>query len=158
MKTNAMRQLDKLGIGYEVREYEADPNDLGAIKVASQIGLPANQVFKTLCAKADDGTVVLAVVAGDGELDLKSLARLSGKRRMELVPVSQLQQLTGYIRGGVTALACKKDYPVYLDESALRHAVLAVSAGVRGTQVLLSPPDYVRAVNARTGALSRVAE
>jgi len=156
MKTNATRQLDKLGITYELREYEVDPNDLSAPKVASQIGLPPDQVFKTPCAKGDEGTIVLAVVPGDHELDLKALARLSGKRRMELVAVSQLQHLTGYIRGGVTALSCKKNYPVYLDESALRHSVIAVSAGVRGTQILLAPMDYLRAVSAVTGEISRL--
>ncbi len=155
MKTNATRQLDKLGISYELREYEVDPNDLSALKVASQIGLPPNQVFKTLCAKTDDGSIVLAVVAGDCELDLKSLARLAGKRRMELVPVSQLQHLTGYIRGGVTALACKRQYPVYFDDAALRYGTIAVSAGVRGTQILLAPADYVRSTSATCGKIAR---
>ena len=155
MKTNATRQLDQLGLAYALRDYEVDPDDLSAIKVAAQIGLPASQVFKTLCAKADDGAIVLAVVPGDAELDLKALARLAGHRRMELTPVSQLQHLTGYVRGGVTALACKKNYPVFLDESALRHPMIAVSAGVRGTQILLAPADYARAVNAVTGALVR---
>ncbi len=155
MKTNATRQLDRLGIRYELRDYEVDPDDLSAIKVASQVGLPPNQVFKTLVAKGDKNGIALAVVPGDAEVDLKALARLSGNRRMEMVPVSQLQQLTGYIRGGVTALACKKNYPVYLDESATRHAVIAVSAGVRGTQILLAPQDYVRSTTATLGAISR---
>lgn len=155
MKTNATRLLDNLGIRYELREYEVDPNDLGAIKVARQIGMPAARVFKTLVAKGDLHGIVLAVVPGDQELDLKALARLSGNRKMELAPVSQLQQLTGYIRGGVTALACKKRYPVYLDDSSARYGIIAVSAGVRGTQVLLAPPDYVRAASAALGAISR---
>jgi Cys-tRNA(Pro)/Cys-tRNA(Cys) deacylase len=153
MKTNATRFLEKLGIAFELREYEVDPNDLSATKVAAQIGLPASQVFKTLCAKGDGGAVVLAVVPGDRELDLKALARLSGQRRVELAPLSQLQALTGYIRGGVTALACKKNYPVYLDESAYRHPVIAVSAGVRGTQILLAPKDYARVTAAVLGTL-----
>jgi Cys-tRNA(Pro)/Cys-tRNA(Cys) deacylase len=155
MKTNATRQLDKLGIAYELRDYDVDPNDLSALKVASQIGLPPNQVFKTLCAKSDTGMIVLAVVPGDHELDLKALARLSGNRRVELVPVSQLQQLTGYIRGGVTALACKKSYPVFLDESALRYPVIAVSAGIRGTQIVLAPQDYIRSATATCGIIVR---
>jgi Cys-tRNA(Pro)/Cys-tRNA(Cys) deacylase len=157
MKTNATRQLDKLGIAYELREYKVDPNDLSVLKVANQIELPPNQVFKTLCSKGDNCTIVLAAVPGDGELDLKALARLAGSRRMELVPVSQLQHLTGYIRGGVTALACKKNYPVYVDESALLHPVIAVSAGVRGTQILLAAQDYIRATAASTGAIVRTA-
>ena len=137
MKTNATRQLDQLGIAYELRDYEVDLEDLGAVKVASQIGLPAAQVFKTLCAKGADGTMVFAVVPGDRELDLKALARLADKRSVELVPVAQLKQLTGYIRGGVTALAAKRNYAVYIDDSALSHPVIAVSAGIRETQILL---------------------
>ncbi len=155
MKTNAVRQLEKLGLAYELRDYAVDPNDLSALKVASQIGLPPNQVFKTLCAKGDQNSIVLAVVPGDSEVDLKALARLSGHRSVDLVPVSQLQQLTGYIRGGVTALACKKNYPVYLDESALAFPVIAVSAGVRGTQILLAPQDYARATSAKAGVIAR---
>ena len=155
MKTNATRQLDELGITYELRDYEVDLDDLGAVKVASQIGLPAAQVFKTLCAKGDDGTIVFAVVPGDRELDLKALARLAAKRRMELVPVAQLKQLTGYIRGGVTALASKRSYPVYLDGSALSHPVIAVSAGIRGTQILLAPQDYIRSTTATSGIIAR---
>ena len=155
MKTNATRQLDNAGIAYELREYEVDPDDLRAVKVAHQIGLPPEQVFKTLAVKGDKHGVVLAVVPGDQELDLKALARSSGNRSMELVPVGQLQSLTGYIRGGVTALACKKHYPVYLDESAVLHAVIAVSAGIRGTQILLAPQDYVGATGATLIALAR---
>jgi Cys-tRNA(Pro)/Cys-tRNA(Cys) deacylase len=155
LKTSATRQLDDLGIPFELRDYEVDLDDLGALKVAGQIGLPANQVFKTLCAKGNDGAIMLAVVPGDCELDLKALARLSAKRRVELVPVSQLEQLTGYIRGGVTALACKKSYPVYIDASVPRHPVIAVSAGVRGTQILLAPQDYIRATSATSGPIIR---
>ena len=155
MKTNAVRQLEKLGLGYELREYEVDPDDLSAVKVASQVGLPAKQVFKTLVAKGDLSGIVLAVVPGDLELDLKALARISENRRMELVTVSQLQQLTGYIRGGVTALACKKPYPLYLDESAMGYDVISVSAGVRGTQIFLAPRDYVAATGAKLGGISR---
>ncbi len=156
MKTNATRQLDKLGIAYELRDYAVDLDDLGALKVASQIGLPAAQVFKTLCAKADDGTIVFAVVPGDRELELKALARLATKRSMQLVPVAQLRQLTGYIRGGVTALAAKRNYPVYLDDSALNHPVIAVSAGIRGTQILLAPNEYLRSTTATPGPIARL--
>jgi len=155
MKTNATRQLDKLGIHYELREYEVDPDDLSAIKVAGQIGLPADQVFKTLVAKGNVHGILMAVVPGDAEVDLKALARLSGNRSIELVPVSQLQALTGYIRGGVTALAGKKDYPVYLDETAELYDVISVSAGIRGTQILLAPQDYIRSTGATIGPIAR---
>jgi Cys-tRNA(Pro)/Cys-tRNA(Cys) deacylase len=158
MKTNATRLLDTLGIRYELRDYEVDESDLSAIKVANQIGLPPAQVFKTLCAKGDSHGFVFAVIPGDAELDLKALARATDIRSVELVPVSQLQRLTGYIGGGVTALAAKKSYPVHLDESVLRHPVIAVSAGVRGTQILLAPADYIRATGATTAALTRPRE
>ena len=155
MKTNATRLLDKLGIRYELRDYAVDPDDLSAIKVADQVGLPPEQVFKTLLAKGDVNGLLMAVIPGDRELDLKALARVSGNRSTELTPVAQLHQLTGYIRGGVTALACKKAYPVYLDEAALLHEVISISAGVRGTQILLAPQDYTSATNAKLGALTR---
>ncbi len=158
MKTNAVRLLDELKIPYELREYEVDPDDLTAESVAQKIGLPAEQVFKTLVVKGDRTGVCLAVVPGDSELDLKELAKLSGDRKMELAPLKEVQPLTGYIRGGVTALAGKKEYPVYLDETAILFDVISVSAGVRGTQIVLKPDDYVRIVNAKTGEIARPKE
>jgi Cys-tRNA(Pro)/Cys-tRNA(Cys) deacylase len=158
MKTNATRQLDKLGVPYTLRDYEVDLDDLSAPGVANKIGMPASQVFKTLVAKGDITGIVLAVIPGDKELDLKALARVSGNRKMEMAPLQQLQQLTGYVRGGVTALACKKAYPVYLDDSAGGFQHFAVSAGIRGTQIVLSPLDYCRAVGARLVAIARVAQ
>lgn len=156
MKTNATRLLDTAGVAYELRDYEVDPDDLSAGKVAGQIGLPAHQVFKTLCAKGDRHGHVFAVIPGDAELDLKALARVTDNRRAELVPVSQLQQLTGYIRGGVTVLAAKKAYPVFVDASITSHPVMAVSAGVRGTQILLAPADYIRVASATLAPLTRL--
>jgi Cys-tRNA(Pro)/Cys-tRNA(Cys) deacylase len=144
MKTNAVRQLEKLGIAHELREYEVDPDDLAAETVARKIGLPAERVWKTLVARGDRTGVLLAVVAGDAELDLKALARLSGDRKVEMARLEEVQPLTGYIRGGVTALACKKDYPVYVDEMVELHETISISAGVRGTQILLAPADYLR--------------
>jgi Cys-tRNA(Pro)/Cys-tRNA(Cys) deacylase len=155
MKTNAVRILDELRIPYELREYKVDPDDLSAETVAQKIGQPAEQVFKTLVVKGDRNGVCLAVVPGDAEVDLKALAVLSANRKMELAPLKDVQPLTGYIRGGVTALACKKDYPVYLDETAILFDVISISAGVRGTQILLSPDDYIRAVNATIGAIAK---
>lgn len=155
MKTNAARQLDRLGIAYEVKEYEVDPEDLAAETVAAKIGHPPEQVFKTLVARGDRQGVCLAVVPGNAELDLKALAKLSGDRKVEMVPLKDVQPLTGYVRGGVTALACKKPYPVFLDASAQRFPVISVSAGVRGVQLLLSPAEYARAVSARLGEISR---
>ena len=155
MKTNATRILDNLGIAYELREYAVDPDDLSAETVAAKIGMPVEQVFKTLVVRGDRGGVYLAVVAGNNEVDGKALARLTGDRKVELVPLKEVQQLTGYIRGGVTALGAKRDYPVYADETMELFDVISVSAGVRGTQVLLAPGDYVRAVKPKVAAIGR---
>ena len=147
-KTNAMRLLDSLGVEYEVRTYEADPDDLSAESVARGIGFPLEQTFKTLVVRGDIHGVCLAVLPGNAELDLKALARATGDRRVEVVPLKEVQPLTGYVRGGVTALACRKDYPVYLDEFAQLYDRISVSAGARGIQILLRPEDYVRATGA----------
>jgi Cys-tRNA(Pro)/Cys-tRNA(Cys) deacylase len=155
MKTNAARALDSAGIRYELREYEVDPNDLAAETVAAKIGLAAEQVFKTLVMRGDRNGVCLAVVPGDAEVDEKALARATGDRRVEMVPLKDVQGLTGYIRGGVTALAAKRDFPVYIDETAELFDVISVSAGVRGTQILVAPGDYIRAVKGVTAAIAR---
>jgi Cys-tRNA(Pro)/Cys-tRNA(Cys) deacylase len=153
-KTNAARLLDQLGIRYELRAYEVDPNDLAAETVAAKIGLPPEQVFKTLVARGDRTGVSMAVIPGDQELDLKALANATGERKIQLVPVSELQSLTGYIRGGVTALAAKRDFPVYVDETIELFDVISISAGQRGLQILLAPADYLRATKAQVAALS----
>ena len=155
MKTNAVRLLDRLGVRYELREYEVDPDALDAQTVARKIGFPAEQVFKTLVARGDRNGVCLAVVPGNAELDEKALARLAGDRKTEVVSLKEVQPLTGYIRGGVTALACKRDYPVFVDETAELFDVISVSAGVRGTQILLAPSDYLTAVRGKVGAIAR---
>lgn len=158
MKTNAARLLDSLNISYELRDYEVDPDDLAAESVARKIGLPPDQVFKTLVARGDRTGVLLAVVPGDAELDLKALARTAGDRKVEVVSLKEVQPLTGYVRGGVTALAGKKDYPVFVDETIELFDVISVSAGVRGTQILLAPGDYLRAVRGTAGAISKPKE
>lgn len=155
MKTNAIRVLDRLGIVYEIREYEVDPDDLSAETVAAKVGMPPRQTFKTLVARGDRRGVVLAILPGDEELDLKALARLTGDRKVEMVPLKDVQGLTGYIRGGVTALACKKDYPVFADQSITQFDTISVSAGIRGAQILLAPQDYLRATKATLGNIAR---
>ncbi len=154
MKTNAVRILDSLKIAYELREYEVNPDDLAAESVAEKIGLPAEQVFKTLVARGDRNGACMAVIPGNYELDLKALASATGDRKSHLVPLKEVQPLTGYIRGGVTALAAKTEFPVILDETAELFDVISVSAGVRGTQILLAPADYLRAVNATVAAIA----
>jgi Cys-tRNA(Pro)/Cys-tRNA(Cys) deacylase len=154
-KTNAVRLLDRLGIRYELREYEVDPDDLAAESVARKVGLPPEQVFKTLVARGDRNGVCLAVIPGDTQLDLKALAQQSGDRKVDTVPLKDVQPLTGYIRGGVTALACKKEYPVYLDETARLFDVISISAGARGLQILMAPEDYSRVVSAQVAPIAK---
>lgn len=154
-KTNACRVLDELGIGYELRAYEVDESDLRAETVARKIGLPSEQVFKTLCVRAEDKSILLAVVPGNQELDLKALARAAHKKSIEPVQLKELTELTGYIRGGVTALACKKPYPVFVDENALLFEVISISSGKRGLQILLDPEKYVEAVHGTWAAIAR---
>ena len=154
MKTNAVRELEARGIRYELRDYVVDPADLSASAVAAKIGLPASQVFKTLVAQGDRTGVLLAVVPGDAELDLKALARLSDNRHATLVAVKDVQPLTGYVRGGVTALALKKPYPVYVDSSLRLFDRIAVSAGTRGLQIVLAPGDYLAATGATLGDIA----
>jgi len=153
-KTNAVRLLEQLGIAYQLREYEVDPEDLAAETVAAKINLPPEQVFKTLVARGDRNGVCMAVIPGNAELDLKALAAASGDRKVQLIPVKELQALTGYIRGGVTALAAKKDFPVFVDETIELFDVISISAGVRGNQILLAPTDYLKATHGTVAALS----
>lgn len=154
MKTNAARVLDALEIPYELRDYDVDVEDLSAETVAAKIGLPAEQVWKTLVVRGDRHGVCFAVVPANTQLDLKALAKLTGDRKIDPVALKELQALTGYIRGGVTALACKKDYPVFVDETIELFDRVAISAGVRGTQILIAPADYLRATHARVGAIA----
>lgn len=155
MKTNAARHLDSLGIRYELREYEVDPDDLSAETVAGKVGLPPEQVFKTLVLRGDRNGVCLAVVPGNSEVDFKALARLAGDRKVDMVPLKDVQPLTGQIRGGVTAIGQTRGYPVFVDETVILFDVISVSAGVRGTQILLNPDDYLRVVEGATGAIAR---
>jgi Cys-tRNA(Pro)/Cys-tRNA(Cys) deacylase len=155
MKTNAARLLETMGIPFQLREYDPGDEHLPADEVARRVGLPSEQVYKTLVCRGDRSGIVLAVVPGDATLDLKNLAKLSGDRRCDTVPLKDVQPLTGYVRGGVTALGCKKDYPTYVDETIDLFDVVSVSAGARGTQIFLAPADYLRATRAKVGAISR---
>ncbi len=147
-KTNAARLLDQLKIPYELRAYEVDPNDLTAISVAHKIGLPPEQVFKTLLTTTTEKEHLFAIIPGDSELDLKKLAHAAGTRKVELASLKEVEPLTGYIRGGVTVLAAKKPFPPFADETIELFDLISVSAGQRGLQLLMSPADYLRATNA----------
>ena len=119
-KTNAARILDGLGVSYELKEYPVDLDDLSAVHVAEMVGMPIEKVFKTLVARGDKTGVLMACIPGDGELDLKELAAVSGNKRVEMVHLNEVLGLTGYVRGGCSPLGAKKAYPVYLDASAKR--------------------------------------
>jgi Cys-tRNA(Pro)/Cys-tRNA(Cys) deacylase len=155
MKTNAARILDRLDITYELRDYDPGDEHLTATEVAARVSLPPEQVFKTLVVRGDKHGVALAVIPATSELDLKALAKLTGDRKIDPVALKEVSPLTGYVRGGVTALACKKGYPVWVDEMITLEARVAVSAGTRGTQIVLMPDDYLRATKGKTGAIAR---
>lgn len=154
-KTNAARLLDNLGIVYELRSYEVDLDDLTAISVARKIGLPAEQVFKTLLAQTTSSTHVFAVIPGNAELDLKKLAAAAGEKNAELASLKEVEPLTGYVRGGVTVMGAKKPFSAFADATIELFDVISVSAGTRGLQLLLSPADYLRAAAANVAALSK---
>jgi Cys-tRNA(Pro)/Cys-tRNA(Cys) deacylase len=155
MKTNGARLLETLGIPFELNEYEVDPKDVSAVSVAKKVGIPPEQIFKTLLTTGGPGIYVFAVIPGNAELDLKKLARVAGLRKAEMAPLKQVQPLTGYIRGGVTVFGAKKSYPVFVDETIILFDKICVSAGARGTQLILTPDDYVRAAEAQTADLTK---
>ena len=155
MKTNAARLLDRLGIRYELREYDPTDEHLPADEVARRVGMKPEQVYKTLVVRGDRSGPMFAVVAADAELDLKALAALSGNRRCETVPLKEVQPLTGYVRGGVTVFGAKKAYPAFADETIQLFDVVSVSAGHRGVQIVLSPADYLRASGATLADLTK---
>ncbi|MBR1397506.1 MAG: Cys-tRNA(Pro) deacylase [Selenomonadaceae bacterium] len=154
-KTNAARILDNLGINYEVKTYEVDEDDLSAVHVAETMNLDINTIFKTLVARGDKTGVIMAVINGADEVDLKALARASGNKSVEMVALKELQPLTGYIRGGCSPLGAKKNYPVYLDSKAMKQTKISISAGVRGEQLILAPNDLIKAANGVVADLVR---
>jgi Cys-tRNA(Pro)/Cys-tRNA(Cys) deacylase len=146
-KTNAVRFLDSLRIDYKLLEYEIDESDLSAESVARKVNLPLEQVFKTLVARGDKTGVLMACIPGNVELDLKTMATVSGNKKVEMVPMKEIQQLTGYIRGGVSPIGTKKHYPIFLDESAMRFPSISISAGARGSQIFISPNDLIKTLD-----------
>jgi Cys-tRNA(Pro)/Cys-tRNA(Cys) deacylase len=155
MKTNAARILEGLRIDYRLQEYEVDPEDLSAVSVAKKIGMPVEQVFKTLLTTTGPNEYVFAVIPGDAELDFKKLARAAGARKSEMVSLKDVQPLTGYIRGGVTVFGAKKDFPVFADETIELFDFISVSAGHRGVQIVVAPQDYLRAAKASVADLTK---
>ena len=152
-KTNAARILDNLGINYEIKTYEVDENDLSAVHVAETAGLDISTVFKTLVTRGDKTGILMAVINGEDEINLKQLAKASGNKSVEMIALKELLPLTGYVRGGCSPLGAKKDYPVYIDSHALNHEKISISAGMRGMQLVLSPQDLIKAANATVADL-----
>jgi Cys-tRNA(Pro)/Cys-tRNA(Cys) deacylase len=146
--------LDQQKIPYELCPYEYSEDELDAGTVARKIGMAPEEVFKTLVARGNRGSILMACVPASAELDLKALARLTGDKKIDLVPVKEIQALTGYIRGGVSPLGVKKRYPLYLDSSALKFDRISISAGQRGLQILLSPQDLQKITQAIMAEIS----
>lgn len=153
-KTNVARLLDKAGVKYELVPYEVDEADLSAGHIASQLGEPVEQVFKTLVLEGDRTGHFVCVLPGNREVDLKSAAKVSGNKKCDLIPMKELLPLTGYIRGGCSPVGMKKPFPTYFDSSAVLYPFIYVSAGVRGLQLKISPSDIVEYVGASLAAIS----
>lgn len=154
-KTNVMRILDQAKITYRTAEYEFDEENLSGMHAAAQIGVPAEQVFKTLVTRGDKTGILVFCVPVDMELDLKKAAAVSGNKKMEMTHVKELLNLTGYIRGGCSPIGMKKKYPTYIEETAILFDEIAVSAGARGAQVLLNPQDLMDFIGAQMADVTK---
>jgi Cys-tRNA(Pro)/Cys-tRNA(Cys) deacylase len=148
-KTNAARLLDKAGLQYNLIPYEVDENDLAAQHVADSLGQDISKVFKTLVLHGDKTGHIVAVIPGNMEVDLKALAKVSGNKKVEMIAMKDLLQVTGYIRGGCSPVGMKKRFPTYFHTTALEQNVIYVSAGVRGLQIEISPQDLINFVQAK---------
>jgi Cys-tRNA(Pro)/Cys-tRNA(Cys) deacylase len=157
-KTNAARLLDDLNIPYTMGSVSVDLSDLSAVTMAAKLGVDPARVFKTLVARGDKTGVLMGCIPAAAELDLKALAQASGNKKVEMVHLKEVQPLTGYMRGGCSPLAGKKDYPVYIDETAILHETIYVSAGLRGVQLNLAPDDLLAACHGQYAAICRGAE
>lgn len=153
-KTNVARLLDKAGIAYRLVPYEVDEEDLSALHVAAQLGEDVAQVFKTLVLQGDKTGYLVAVVPGADEVDLKKVAKVSGNKKCEMIPVKELLPLTGYIRGGCSPIGMKKHFPTYVHPTVTGYAKIYVSAGQRGLQIEIAPADLIRAAAATVADLT----
>lgn len=149
METNVTRLLTSRKFAFEIRTYEVDESDLSAQYVAQKIGLEPERVFKTLVAAGNDGSPVVFVIPGSSELDLRKAARASSKKSVTLVPLKDLERLTGYVRGGCSPIGMKKQFPVFIDETAELWDTISVSAGKRGVQVVINPAHLAEIVKAQ---------
>ena len=155
VKTNAMRQLEVAGISYRTASYEYDESNLSGLHAAEQVGIPAEQVFTTLVTRGDKTGILVFCMPVDMELDLKKAAAVSGNKKLEMTHVKELLGLTGYIRGGCSPIGMKKKYPTFIDETAILFDEIAVSAGMRGEQIILNPEDLIRFVEAKEADVTK---
>ena len=147
-KTNAVRLIQQAGIPFTESFYDYDENDLSGLHAASAIGMPAEQVFKTLVVRGARTGIHVFCIPVCSTLDLKKAAKAAGDKSIEMVPVKELLDLTGYIRGGCSPVGMKKKYPTYIDETCILFDEIAVSAGVRGEQIILAPQDLIQYIDA----------
>ena len=150
-KTNAARLLDKAGIEYNLIPYDFDENDLAAQHVAESLGQPIERVFKTLVLHGDRSSYIVCVIPGNGEVDLKALAKMSGNKKVEMIPMKDLLGVTGYIRGGCSPIGMKKKFPTYFHSTASSFSTIYISAGVRGLQIEINPQELMDFVGASAG-------
>lgn len=153
-KTNAARLLDKAGIKYNLIPYEFDENDLAAQHVADSLGQDIARVFKTLVLHGDRSGHIVCVIPGNGEVDLKALAKVSGNKKVEMIAMKDLLSVTGYIRGGCSPVGMKKRFPTYFHSTALSFETVYVSAGVRGLQIEIAPDDLIGFVGGIVGEVA----
>ena len=142
-KTNAVRLIEQANISFRCTEYTYDPNDLNGMHAAEAIQMAPEQVFKTLVARGDRTGILVFCIPVCCSLDLKKAAKISANKKLEMIPVKDLLPLTGYVRGGCSPIGMKKHFPTYIDETAVLHEEIAVSAGIRGQQIILSPEDLI---------------
>lgn len=157
-KTNAMRLLDAAGIAYRTAHYDYDESDLSGVHAAKAVGMPVEQVFKTLVTRGDKTGPTVFCIPVHLELDLKKAAAVSGNKKLDMVHVRELQGLTGYLRGGCSPIGMKKKFPTFIDETAVLFDEIAVSGGMRGEQILLEPMRLIRFVQARDADITKYEE
>jgi len=155
VKTNVMRLLETAGIAYRTSEYEYDENNLSGMDAAEKIGIPPEQVFKTLVTRGDKTGILVFCIPVNTELDLKKAAAVSGNKKLEMTHVKELLALTGYIRGGCSPVGMKKKYPTFVDETAILFDEIAISAGIRGEQVIVVPDDLIRYIEATEADITK---
>lgn len=153
VKTNAMRMLDKAKIEYDTKEYEVDEQDLSGSHAADMMGVDHGSVFKTLVLKGEKTGYLVCCIPVDGELDLKKVAKAAGDKKVEMIPMKDLQQVTGYIRGGCSPIGMKKQFPTFVENSACSYPKIAISGGMRGVQILLPPQSLVDFVRGKLTSL-----